>query len=177
VFRRHADTVYRLAHRLLGSGADADDVVQETFIEVFRSIHRYRGEASLSSWLHRIAVRTAGHHRKRIRRHAPRLHLVPKAGEERDPETDADGRRVTARVEALLDRLAESRRAVFVLHEVEGYSLPETAALLGISVTAAKKRVWRARRDLERLARTDPMLASFFSPEQWSGDGPDGETG
>ncbi len=65
-------------------------------------------------------------------------------------------------VDALVQRLPETRRAVFLLHEVEGYPLAEVAAMLDISVTAAKKRVWRARRELQRMARRDPMLRDLL---------------
>ena len=167
LFRTHSSTVYRLAYRLLGNTQDAEDVVQESFIAVFASLHSFRGEASLSSWLHRITVRTAGHYRRKARRKgtAP-LSLVPedlREGNSEDPGRTADARTALTHLREVLAKVGEGRRAVFLLHEVEGYSLPETAALLDISVTAAKKRVWRARRDLERLAKGDPVLASYFS--------------
>ncbi len=167
LFRDHCDAVYRLAFRLLGNAQDAEDVVQESFIAVFGSLRSFRGEASLRSWVHRITVRTAGHYRRRSRKKGTvALSLVPEdAGDQRseDPSRTADARAALERLKKLLDNIVESRRAVFILHEVEGYSLPEAAALLDISVTAAKKRVWRARRDLERLARGDSVLASYFS--------------
>jgi RNA polymerase sigma-70 factor, ECF subfamily len=167
LFRTHSDAVYRLAYRLLGNPLDAEDVVQETFISVFASLHSFRGEASLRSWLHRITVRTAGHYRRKARRKgtAP-LSLVPEElqeGNSEDPGRTADARAALKHLRKVLGKVGEGRRAVFILHEVEGYSLPEAAALLDISVTAAKKRVWRARRDLERLAKGDPVLSSYFS--------------
>ena len=167
LFRAHSDAVYRLAYRLLGNPLDAEDVVQETFISVFASLQSFRGEASLRSWLHRITVRTAGHYRRKARRKgtAP-LSLVPEElqeGNSEDPGRTADARVALTHLRKVLGKVGEGRRAVFILHEVEGYSLPEAAALLDISVTAAKKRVWRARRDLERLAKGDPVLSSYFS--------------
>ena len=167
LFREHCNAVYRLAYRLLGNPLDAEDVVQETFIAVFASLHSFRGEASLRSWLHRITVRTAGHYRRRTRRKGMvTLSIVGDVsceGTSEDPSRTADARAALKHLRSLLDRIMESRRSVFILHEVEGYSLPEAAALLNISVTAAKKRVWRARRDLERLAEGDDLLASYFS--------------
>jgi len=167
LFRAHADTVYRLAYRLLGNPQDAEDVVQESFIAVFASLHSFRGEASLKSWLHRITVRTAGHYRRKTRRKGmASLTLVSEEAQEgksEDPCRTADARAALKRLRKVLRKVGEGRRVVFILHEVEGYSLPEAAALLDISVTAAKKRVWRARRDLERLAKGDPVLSSYFS--------------
>jgi RNA polymerase sigma factor (sigma-70 family) len=162
-FRLHAPAVYRLARRLLGNSADAEDILQEVFIEVFHSIHNYRGEASLRSWLHRIAVRRVLRFSKHRTRRVQLELLI--GGRESIPDGPArlfDSRATLRRVRELLDKLSDEKRIIFILHEVEGYSLPESAALLGISVTAAKKRVWRARRDLERLSRRDAALAGYF---------------
>lgn len=164
VFVEHSNAVYRLALRLLGNRPDAEDVVQETFIEVFRSIKSYRGEASLRSWLHRITVRVAGHYRRKTRRKMPPLALVEDRASPGppNPASQADTRKSLNCLYEILDKIADSRRDVFILHEIEGYSLPESAALLDISVTAAKKRVWRARHDLQRLARSNEVLASLL---------------
>ncbi len=168
LFRRHAPVVYRLARRLLGNPSDAEDVVQEVFIDVFASLERYRGEAPLKSWIYRIAVRRALRHR---RRPAPvPLEVVGEVAI--DGSSTLDSRSLLRRVTRLLDGLSEDRRAIFILHEVEGHSLPEAAALLGISLTAAKKRVWRARRELERLARGDPALQALFHVEAPARRGP-----
>lgn len=164
LYRRHGPHVYGLALRLLHRPADAEDMVQEVFAKVFSVIGNYRGEASLSSWLHRITVRRCLRAMKRRPKAGPTLELVESHPEARErersvnPERGAGQRRALERAHALLEQVNVRRRAVFLLHEVEGYSLPETAALLGISVSAAKKRVWRARRDIEKLARRDPVL-------------------
>ncbi len=170
VFREHADAVFRLAWRLVSNRADAEDVVQEVFIQVFASIHTFRGEASLRSWLHRVTVRTAGRYRRRARKKRDQLELVvermerPPAGGGMGPLLEH--REALRRLWELLDQVVDRRRVVFVLHEVEGYTLPEAAALLDISVTAAKKRVWRARRDLAKLANGDPVLGVLFESQE-----------
>jgi RNA polymerase sigma factor (sigma-70 family) len=166
LFQAFAPAVYRLARRLLGNGTDAEDVLQEVFIDVFASVSGYRGEAPLRSWIYRIAVRRTLRHRRRSS--AP-LELV-RDGEGSDGVAAADSRATLRRLNTLLGRLSEDRRVIFILHEVEGYSLPEAAALLGISVTAAKKRAWRARRELERLARGDAALAPLFHRDRRDGD-------
>jgi RNA polymerase sigma-70 factor (ECF subfamily) len=163
LYRRFAPQVYRLARRIVGDPAMAEEVLQESFAEVFASIHRYLGKAALSSWLHRIVVRTAVRCCRRDRRHGRHLELIeqiPASSE--DAEGMLGRRQALKRLERLLDRVPQGRRAIFILHEVEGYSLAESAALMGISVTAAKKRVWRARRDLERLVVRDPVLMSYL---------------
>lgn len=173
VFKLHADAVFRLAWRLLGNRTDAEDVLQEVFIQVFASIDSYRGEATLRSWLHRVTVRTAGRYRRRATRRREQLELVVAGAESvsDDLQRRVESRQVLVRLWALLDQIVDRRRVVFILHEVEGYSLPEAAALLDISVTAAKKRVWRARRDLEQLAGDDPLLGVFFADRPAGGDG------
>lgn len=158
----YAPAIYRLAYRLLGTKEDAEDVVQEAFISVFSSIHTYRGAAPLRSWLYRVAARRALRHKKGLRR-VTSLEVIAGGVESRsDPQDKLDSRALLRLLYTLFDRIPDNQRAVFMLHEVEGYSLPESAALLGISVTAAKKRVWRARRKLERLALVEPGLAEWF---------------
>jgi DNA-directed RNA polymerase specialized sigma24 family protein len=66
----------------------------------------------------------------------------------------------------LLDRLGKKRKTAFVINQLEGFNVSETAALLGISVTAAKKRIWHARRELYRLARNDPVLGPWVQQSQ-----------
>jgi len=174
VFRHHADAIFRLAWRLVSNRTDAEDVLQEVFIQVFASISTYRGEASLRSWLHRVTVRTAGRYRRRVRRRRDRLSVVREPGNEElatgDLRRIVESREALRRLWSLLDHVADGRRVVFVLHEVEGYTLPEVAALLDISVTAAKKRVWRARRDIEKLARDDAVLRELFPDVSRSAD-------
>ncbi len=163
VYKRHAAAVYRLVHRILGNPSDAEDVMQEVFMAVFASIHNYRGEAPLASWIRRITVRTTFH---LLKKRPPRASLE---SVERLPEQHADpfgalsNRALCRRIYQLLNRLNPKLRMVFVLHEVEGYSLPEAAALLNISVTAAKKRVWRARQELEGFCRKDGLLSKAFT--------------
>lgn len=161
--RQYAPSLYRVVRRLTGNTAEAEDVLQETFIQVFASLPSYRGEAPLSGWLRRVAVRTAMRQIKR-RRRRPEVHLEV-VGERMGPTSHPQHeQRATLRlIESLLQQIAPKRRAVFVLHQIEGYTLPEAAAYLGVSVTAAKKLVWRARRDLEKLARKEPAFEGWFN--------------
>ena len=87
---------------------------------------------------------------------------------EASPEQQVQKNEALRDVWALLRRLSPRRRTVFLLHEVDGFTLPEAAALIGISVTAAKKCVWRARRDIDRLVRKDPAL--LRAVEEWRHD-------
>jgi RNA polymerase sigma-70 factor, ECF subfamily len=171
LFRRHAQAVYRLIRRFITNASDAEDLLQQVFLDALLGIGRYRGEAPLKSWVHKIAVRAVFHHLKRKKAPAVPLDLVGDealAGAALEPKLES--RAALRKLAALLEEISAKRRVVFVLHEVEGYSLPEVAAMLDISTTAAKKRVWQARRDLERLALGDPYFAKLFARREQEGE-------
>jgi len=169
-FCRYVDTAFALARKIAGNTADAEDIVQEVFVEAFKSLKHYRGEAPLEHWLKRLIVRTGWRHVKRLH-DVSRRNYLRMAMDESDLYTSCtassalDGRAALRRLYELLDRINPRRRMVFVLYHVDGHTLADCAALLGISVTAAKKLVWRARNDLEKLARHDPLLGPFFHRE------------
>jgi len=166
LFRLHVARVHRLVYRLAGPSPDLDDLVQTVFVEGFRSLPAFRGEALFSTWLGRIAVRVIWKHRRR-----PALRLVPldSAGPIRrdtpGPELGLDARRRVAQVDALLAVLSPKRRSAFVLHVLEGHPVEEVAAMLGASVSAVKVRIHDARREIERRARRDPVLGALFESE------------
>ena len=161
-YRTHVDRVAGVIGRLVGSTPDLEDLVQATFVEAFGSLARFRGESSLSTWVIRIGVHVAIHHLRRgIRRPVP-LEVLPDGDVPADPripaDRDLDARRVTRRLDGLLDCISPRRRIALLLYVVEGYSVDEVAALTGTTRAAAKSRIWLARRQLLRLARRDPVL-------------------
>jgi RNA polymerase sigma-70 factor, ECF subfamily len=147
----YADT-YTLAHRLTGNEEDARDVVQEAYLRAYRGVRQFRGDAQFSTWLYRITANCASTHMSRRRRHqhdvldadAPVIDTRP----EIDPQARADAVATRDQLEAALAQLPPRLRAVIVLRDV--YDLPHEAiaAELGISATAAKVRLHRARRRL-----------------------------
>lgn len=163
LFRLHAGRVHRTVYRLLGPSADVEDVVQAVFIDAFRSLAGFRGEAAFSTWLVRIAVRVALRARKR-----PALAMVPiemaerEAGQGAEPDRAADARRGLARLDAILQGLSVKRRSAFVLHVLEGHPVDEVADMLGASVAAIKVRVHDARREIERQTRLDPWFSAYL---------------
>jgi RNA polymerase sigma-70 factor (ECF subfamily) len=164
-FRTYVDYVERVVARLVGPTADLPDLVQTTFIEAIQSFGRYRGEASLKTWVARIAVHVCMHQlRAGVRRHVP-LELVPAANEPEDPVRRADGefsvRQLARRLSDLLDRISPKKRVAFLLYTVEEYSLDEVAALTGASRAATKSRIWFARRELLAAVRNRPDLRQF----------------
>lgn len=148
LYARYAGAVYRTALRLTGSSADAEDVLQDTFLALPESLDRYDGRGNLEGWVRRVATRTALLHLRRARRRRE----IPL--DEQQPasrsrlEEDAINRTALEHATA---RLPERLRAVFVLYEVEGYAHAEIARLLAIRRGTSEVRLHRARGALRRL--------------------------
>jgi RNA polymerase sigma-70 factor (ECF subfamily) len=157
----HRSRVYRVALRVVSDPDLAADVVQETFLRAWRGLGRFRGDASLSTWLHRITINTALTARKRAARNrGPSLDavddLVAEATPYVDPERRGEVLDLRRRLELALGRLPTGQRAVVVLKDVEGWSHTEIAERLGITESAAKVRLHRAHRKLAHyLERTE----------------------
>lgn len=169
VVRTYGGRLLAVTRRIVGSEEDARDVVQDAFLNAFKSLDRFEGNAKLSTWLHRIAVNVALM-KLRTRKRKPEqsiegmlpAFLDDGHHEERfkswDEPVDKAMERAETRqlVRAKIDELPESYRTVLVLRDIEGLDTEETAKMLGLSVNAAKIRLHRARQAL----RT--MLAPHF---------------
>lgn len=161
----YADT-YTLAHRLTGDDDDARDVAQEAYLRAYRGLRRFRGDAQFTTWLYRITANCASTHLGRRRRHRhEELHddlpvddLRPVA----DPGGRAEHGQLRERLTVALRNLPPRLRAVVVLRDI--YDLPHEAiaAELGISESAAKVRLHRARRKL----RDDVLLRDAAGAEE-----------
>lgn len=153
--RRHQDRAWAVAVRTLGSATEAEDAVQEAFLKALRSADRFRGEAAVGTWLHRIVVNTC---LDRLRRAAARpqsaLELVPEpvlpVGS--DAYAAADTRLDVA---AALARLPELQRVALVLVELEGLPVAAAAELLGVAEGTVKSRCSRGRDALATLLGID----------------------
>lgn len=170
LFRRHQRRVHASLFRVLGTNRDMDDLLQDAFLQVFQSLRSWRAEASLATWIDRIAVRCAYRY---LASRGRRIATEPMADDDGDaraaPDDGLGARRQlardgVARLYAALDQLTPAARLAFTLHELDGRSLAETAALVGSSVTATKLRVWRARKRIEAAAAADPVLREFLEP-------------
>lgn len=143
LFLTHRDAVYTVAARLTGRSEDAEDVTQAVFIRAFRELHRFRGDASVRTWIYRIAVNEAlGMLRKR-------RDAVPLPEPSALPGGDAVQEEAVA-VRAALRELPHPARVVLILHYWEGLSVQEIADVLGLSLSAAKMRLHRARGEFRR---------------------------
>lgn len=151
VRRTHADT-FALARRLVSDPDDALDVTQEAYLRAFRSMRKFRGDAQFSTWLYRITANCASTHLGRRRRHRhdeleDELAVIDDAPEH-DPAAMADVALLKERLEAAIAGLPPRLRAVVVLRDVYDLNHAEIAEELGISESAAKVRLHRARRRL-----------------------------
>jgi RNA polymerase sigma-70 factor (ECF subfamily) len=145
LYRAYEGGVYTLARRLTKTAEDAEDVLQETFLEVCRSLGRWRGEGSLWGWIRTIAASKAlmRYRREKIRE-ADVLDdelAVGNAGTDVPLRLD---------LEAALERLPEKSRAVVWLHDVEGYTHEEIAELMGMTTSFSKSQLARAHQKLRR---------------------------
>ena len=155
VYRAYEGTVYHLARRMCRTAEDAEDVLQETFFEVCRSIGRFRGSAggSLTAWIKRIAASKA-----LIRLRAAKYRDTDELEDESEwaGARDADvGLRLD--LEAALARLSDRTRAVVWLHDVEGYTHEEIAELMGMTVSFSKSQLARAHTRLKKMLGGEPV--------------------
>jgi RNA polymerase sigma-70 factor (ECF subfamily) len=165
LFERERSRVHALLYRVVGANTHVDDLIQDTFLEVFRSLPGFRGESSLRTWIDRCAVRVAYAHFERKKRQ-PLLEPVHDISSGApNPEERASRRDAVRRLYAELDRLEPRQRMAFTLFAVEGRTLRQVAEIMESTVAAAKVRAWRARRTLERKAKSDPLLSEFLTDQ------------
>ncbi len=151
---RHESRVYTLALKMLRNPADAEDVLQETFINALHGLGSFRGDASFSTWLYRIAYNAT---LMKLRRPLSAVSLDEAIESEEselpreltdwthDPESTLLNRELEGEMQAAVDTLSAALRSVFVLRDVDGLSTEETAAVLGVSEEVVKTRLHRAR--------------------------------
>jgi RNA polymerase sigma-70 factor (ECF subfamily) len=164
LFRKHRSIVTAIAYRMLGPGADLEDVVQDVFLQVHRSLPHFRGHAKFTTWLHRVAVNVVLMTRRRARSRPTYANedagrFEPHAGALPDQDV-ARVRRLEA-FQRLLDKLSEKKRTVFILHELEGMPPADIAKVVECPVLTVRTRLFYARKELAQLMRTEPTLAGL----------------
>jgi RNA polymerase sigma-70 factor (ECF subfamily) len=158
LMRRHNQTLFRTARAILRDDAEAEDALQDAYLQAFRSIGSFRGESKLSTWLVRVVANVAI---ARVRKQRRGAEVIPIEGDPDDsygedpimaepaptsqPEREAIGAEVRRILERKIDDLPAPFRTVFVLREVEEMSVEETAACLGIPEATVRTRLFRAR--------------------------------
>jgi RNA polymerase sigma-70 factor, ECF subfamily len=169
LFDRHRPDVARLVYRMVGPRAEMEDLVQEVFVQVHRSLRDFRGDARFSTWLHRVTVNVVLMHR-RSERSRPILTEELATGTVEDigsvrPDEEAERRaRITAFF-AVLEGITEKKRIVFVLHDLEGLSPVEISAIVDAPVLTVRTRLFYARRELEERMRDHALLAPVLASQ------------
>lgn len=150
LWEQHAPHVDAVVRRLVGGDLDlAADIAQEVWVQIFRALPGYRGDAQFGTWAHRIAVNRTLNALRRTRR----LASVESELHDEVATVEPEGERMLLRqtIEAATAQLAPGARAVFVLHDVQGYTHEEIAAELGITSGGSKSQLFKARAKLRRL--------------------------
>lgn len=146
LYRRHVARIHTLAHRMLG-GEEVDDVTQDVFVRAWRKLDKFRGESAFGTWLYRLAINVILARRAALATRRQRFGA--------DPGTRTSAAR-PARVdlrmdfESALEHLPDGAREVFVLHDVEGYTHDEIAAMLAVTAGTSKSQLHRARMTLRQ---------------------------
>ena len=146
LMRRYNQRLFRAARAVLHDESEAEDVVQEAWVRAFTHLHQFAGRAGLATWLTRIALHEAFARRRRRARHTSLPDSVASLpATTRRPEDEVGHHELAAALEAATDALPAPYRTVFVLREVEGLGVAETAACLDIPEATVKTRLHRAR--------------------------------
>jgi RNA polymerase sigma-70 factor (ECF subfamily) len=168
---RYEDKIFRLAYRFVRNETEAKEVLQDTFLSIWRKLDTFKGDAQFGSWLYRVAANTALMRLRAQRRHPeisteelPIGYLdgygqLPPSGENwaKRPDDELQSDELRRHIQAAVDALPEIYRTVFLLRDVEGLSTEETGDILGISVPTVKTRLHRAR-----IALRD-TISSYFN--------------
>ncbi len=168
IFRTYRSLVYGVLHHLMPHDPELEDVVQQAFIEVFRSLDSFEGRSKLSSWIARVALHVGYHHlrRKKSRPHdydAERsLPEVMDPSPRGDPEAAAERNEAILRVHAILETLPEKKRTVFILNDLQGMAQEEVAEVVGTNIATVRTRLFYARREFWKKAEQDPVLARIL---------------
>jgi RNA polymerase sigma-70 factor, ECF subfamily len=155
LYRLHCDKAFHLLTRLVGAVQERDDLLQESFLQAFRALPTFRGDAAFATWLHRIVCNVAYRYlRKRPSRYFEEL-STSLPSQAMSPVELAEQKRELQLAENYLAALHPKKRIAFVLRMVEGFSLGEIAELVGAEAAAVGQRVKHAQRELEAMLHRD----------------------
>jgi RNA polymerase sigma-70 factor (ECF subfamily) len=157
LWNQHAPHVDAVVRRLAADPDLAEDIAQEVWIQIFRALPSWRGDAKFSTWIHRVAINRTLNALRSVKR----LAATETAIEEDSAvvEQDAERRMLAQSIEAAAQQLSPGARTVFLLHDVEGYTHEEIAVELGITAGGSKSQLFKARAKLRRLLA--PLVESL----------------
>ena len=154
LYEQHSRRVYSLCLRMVGSAAQAEDLTQEVFLQVFRKIGSFRGDSAFTTWLHRLTVNQVLMH---FRKRGVKLERTSEEGDFTDVvETPLQSTRRISMIDRLaleraIEQLPPGYRTVFTLHDIEGYEHEEISDMLDISIGTSKSQLHKARMRLREL--------------------------
>jgi RNA polymerase sigma-70 factor, ECF subfamily len=165
LYDKHKRRVYSLCLRMTANTAEAEDLTQEAFLQLYRKIQTFRGESAFSTWLHRLSVNVVLMHLRKKSLPVVSLEETTQGGDEDTPKKDfgADDLALAGSLDRLqlqkaVNDLPPGYRTIFVLHDVEGYEHNEIAAIVGCSIGNSKSQLHKARmklRDLLKMSRSE----------------------
>ena len=175
LMRRHNERVYRAARAILRNEAEAEDVMQQSYVNAYAHLRQFNRQAQFSTWLTRIVVNESLARVREKQRYEPldeeqsNVEMLMKHDCSRSPEREAASEEFRALLEPAIDRLPNGAREVFMLRDVEGMSTAEVSTTLDLSEDAVKARLARARASLrhdltERTSSFAPDAFRFYRP-------------
>lgn len=164
LYHMHKRRVYSLCLRMTGNTAEAEDLAQEAFLQLFRKIGTFRGESAFSTWLHRLSVNVVLMHLRRKNLPETPLEEFTEPAHEDGPKREIGARDQNlagsidrVNLERAIERLPPGYRTIFVLHDMEGYEHNEIAAMMGCSIGNSKSQLHKARMKLRDLLQLPHM--------------------
>jgi RNA polymerase sigma-70 factor, ECF subfamily len=162
LYDRHKRRVYSLCLRMTANTAEAEDLTQEAFLQLYRKIATFRGESAFSTWLHRLSVNVVLMHLRKKSLPVVSLEETTQGGEDDTPKKDfgADDLALAGSIDRLrlqkaVEDLPPGYRTIFVLHDVEGYEHNEIAAIVGCSIGNSKSQLHKARMKLRDMLKAN----------------------
>ena len=163
LYGMHKRRIYSLTLRMTGNTAEAEDLTQEAFLQLYRKIGTFRGESALSTWLHRLAVNVVLMHLRKKGLPEVSLEEVTEPQQEDGPKKDLGARDVVlagsidrVNLQRAIENLPPGYRIVFVLHDIEGYEHNEIAQMMSCSIGNSKSQLHKARMKLRELLKSSP---------------------
>jgi len=159
IYRLHSRRVYALCLRMVGNTAEAEDLAQEAFLQLFRKIQTFRGESAFSTWLHRLAVNVVLMRLRKKKLPETSLEETIEPDEETGgprkeigaPDTLLSGSIDRVNLQRAIEQLPPGYRSVFVLHDIQGYEHNEIAEIMDCSIGNSKSQLHKARMRLREL--------------------------
>lgn len=175
LMRRHNERVYRVARAIVGDEVEAEDVMQQAYVNAYANLRQFNRLAKFSTWLTRIVINESLARVRRKHRYEPfeedqsNVEALMKQENVGDPEREAASAELRVLLESAIDRLPDGAREVFMLRDVEGMNTAEVGTALGITDDAVKTRLSRARAALrhdltERTRSSAPEVFRFYRP-------------